>query len=145
MIERCALCNCILTRGNFYAKPTIEGRAHAKEHHYIAERFFGRSANRPSKQREPILAEDPWEMECKTGIFCYECHEELLHNPVFLPEDIQRFRYLVHLRGLGEENKTESREKIAGRIQLLHEIIERGICRTLEIEEEKHDCNARSN
>ena len=133
-MERCALCDCPLTRGNFYAKPTIEGRAHATRHHYVAERFFGRSANRPHEQRVPILSKDSWGVEGKTATFCYECHEELLHNPVFLPEDIERFRRLVHLKGLDEESKTESREKLAGRIKLLHDIIERGILALLASE-----------
>jgi hypothetical protein len=60
-------------------------------------------------------------------VYCYECHEELLHNPVFTPADIERFAQLVTARGLGEDDKPESREKIAGRIQLFHEIIQAGL------------------
>lgn len=60
-------------------------------------------------------------------MFCYECHEELVHNPVLLPEDIDQFAELVKQRGLSEEMKTESREPIAGRVALLHEVIARGI------------------
>jgi hypothetical protein len=39
-----------------------------------AERFFGR-----------IFDKCPWGVEGDTTILCYDCHEELLHNPVFLP------------------------------------------------------------
>jgi hypothetical protein len=60
-------------------------------------------------------------------VFCYECHEELLHNPVFLPEDIERFAKLVSLRGWSEKQKPDSRKRIAGRIKLLHEVIDCGL------------------
>ena len=62
-----------------------------------------------------------------TGVFCYECHEELLHNPVFLPEDIVRFANVVKARRLGETTKKEDRAKIAGRIRLLNEVIKAGL------------------
>ena len=60
-------------------------------------------------------------------MFCYECHEELLHNPVFLPGNVQAFANLVTARNLNENQKTEDRKKIAGRIKLLHEVIEAGL------------------
>jgi hypothetical protein len=100
----------------------------------VAERFFGRSANRPGTQREPIFAECPWKLEQKTGVYCYECHEELLHNPVFLPEDIERFAELVTRRGLTETIKGEDRSALAGRIRLLHDVINAGIVRLLTAE-----------
>ena len=71
-------------------------------------------------------------MERETEIYCYECHEELLHNPVFLPEDILRFAELVRKNGLAEDKKTASREKLAGRIKLLHDVVESGLKRLLE-------------
>jgi len=60
-------------------------------------------------------------------VFCYECHEELVHNPVLLPEDVAQFAELVKQRGLSEKIKTESREPIAGRVALFHEVIARGL------------------
>jgi len=69
----------------------------------------------------------PWERERDYGVFCYECHEELLHNPVLLRDDIARFAELVDARGLTEREKTEDRSKIAGRVQLLHEVIAAGL------------------
>jgi hypothetical protein len=128
MTERCAICSCELhrTKGT-YALPTAEGRSHASRHHFVAERFFGRSNNRRGTQRGKVFEKCPWGVEGKTAVFCYDCHEELLHNPIFLPSDIARFADLVKVRSLNEEKKTESKDKIAGRIELLHEVIERGL------------------
>ena len=66
-------------------------------------------------------------MTAPNQYYCYECHEELLHNPVLLPEDIRAFSQLVKIRGLHEEEKPDHKEKIAGRVTLLHEVIESGI------------------
>ena len=90
------------------------------------------SANRPGEKRNGVFANNPWELKSQTGEFWYDCHEELLHNPVFLPEDIDRFSELVRRRRLNEGSKTENREKLAGRIKLLHEIFQRGIEELLE-------------
>lgn len=123
----CAICGCLLHREGGYAKPTVSGRSHATVHHYVPERFFGRSKNRPNTKRDGIFNNCPWNAEGKTVVFCYECHEELIHNPVFSPEDIQSFASLVRNRELHEDQKPESREKIAGRIKLLNEVIQRGL------------------
>ncbi|MHC4475914.1 MAG: hypothetical protein ACYTEL_09720 [Planctomycetota bacterium] len=132
MAEICSICGCTLHRKGDYAKPTIKGRSHSTKHHYVAERFFGRSANRKGTQREPVFAEDPWGMEGKKDVFCYDCHEELLHNPVFLPEDIDLLAHLVRARHLDEREKTEDRSRLAGRIMLLHEVLKNGLQVTLE-------------
>ena len=125
--EQCSLCGCPIHRAGDYAKPTTKGRSHATAHHFVAERFYGRTKNRPGEQRERILEPDPWQLEGSYTVFCYECHEELLHNPVFLPHDIEAFSQLIKARGLDEEAKPEDRKKIAGRIQLLNEVIHRGL------------------
>ena len=128
MNENCAICGCPLHRTkNTYANPTPEGRSHASKHHYIPERFFGRSKNRRGTQREKIFDKCPWGYEGETAVFCYDFHEELLHNPVLLPEDIKRLADIVQSRGFAEDKKTESREKIAGRIMLFREVIKRGL------------------
>ncbi len=126
-LTKCVICGCSIHRGGEYATPTVEGRSHATKHHYVAERFFGRSANRKGEQREPIFNNYPWELEKRSGEFCYDCHEELLHNPIFLPTDISRFAELVKLRGFDEREKTTSKDKLARRIELLHEVIEEGL------------------
>jgi hypothetical protein len=93
----------------------------------VAERFFGRSTNRKGTKTEGIFAECPWGHEGKSDVFCYECHEELLHNPVLLPEEVARFAELVRANGLNEETKTEDRSRLAGRVKLLHAVISAGL------------------
>ena len=130
--ERCAICGCQLHRSGEYATPTLAGRSHATEHHYIAERFFGRSKNRRGTKRGGIFKGCPWGYEGKKDSYCYECHEELLHNPVLLPEDFAAFARLVRFRGLNEKHKIEDRSKLAGRIMLLHECISLGLTELLK-------------
>ena len=128
MVEHCAICGCELHRTRHtYATPTVEGRGHATKHHYVAKRFFGRSANRQGTQREGIFDDCPWGVEGKADVFCYECHEELLHNPVLLPEDVAQFAELVRAMGLAEDRKSTDRSPLAGRIKLLQKAISIGI------------------
>ena len=125
---RCAICGCeIHAGGGDYAKDTRGGRSHVTEHHYVAKRFFGPSKDHGSRQREPIFKNDPWKLKKDSDKFCYECHEELLHNPVFLTKDISRFAELAKQRHLTESKKPERKARIAGRIKLLHEVIEKGL------------------
>ena len=126
-METCSICNCKLHRNGDYAKPNIKGRSHATKHHFVAERFFGRSSNRKGEKRTPIFTACPWNLESETAVYCYECHEELLHNPVLLPEDIRLFKKLVQQRGFSEEDKTESKELLGKRIELFHEAISLGL------------------
>ena len=126
-VERCALCDCILHRGRDYAADTPSGRAHATRHHFVAERFFGRSANRRGTQRTPIFRRCPWGFERQTVLFCYECHELLIHNPTFLPSDIQAFAQLVRARGLHETRKPSHHSRIASRVRLFQEVVSAGI------------------
>ena len=125
-MEYCKICGCIIhSGGGDYAQDDKYGRSHATKHHLVAERFFGRT----KKKRTRIFAPtDPWELKGESVAFCcYDCHEELLHNPVLLPEDIKGFAELVKLEGFDEKEKTESRVKIAKRIELFHEVIAEGI------------------
>jgi hypothetical protein len=143
MGDKCVLCGCPIHREGDYAKPSIKGRSHATKHHYIAERFFGRSKMSKGKEKgKPIFTSEsvPWELDKKrkTDEFCYECHEELLHNPVFLPSDIERFAELVRLRHFNENIKTKSKDKIGKRIELLQEVIERGTISLLKREKQKN-------
>ena len=128
MEERCTICNCILHRtAGTYARPTPEGRSHATKHHYVAERFFGRSSNRKGTKHQGIFDSCPWGHEGETAVFCYECHEELVHNPVFMPDDLTAFSEIVKYRGLDEESKSDDRTKLGSRIKLLHEVIQKGL------------------
>ena len=128
MVERCAICDCVLHRtAGTYARPTIDGRSHATKHHFVAERFFGRSSNRRGTVTDGVFSSCPWGHEGETAVFCYECHEELLHNPVLLPKDIETFAQLVKSRGYSEDHKSSDRSRLGGRVQLLHEALERGL------------------
>ena len=114
----CSICGCRLKRGgNDYAKQTPDGRSHVTKHHYIAKRF----KNIP----EISLPKSKESKPC--GEFCYECHEVLLHNPILLAEDVKGFADLVKRKGFSENQKTDSKKKIAGRIILFHDVIERGL------------------
>ena len=93
----------------------------------MAERFFGRSSNRRGTQHSGIFTSCPWGHEGETAVFCYECHEELLHNPVFMPEELAAFSALVKSKGFDEESKSEDRTKLGERIKLLHEVIYKGL------------------
>lgn len=130
MGEFCKICGCQLYRKKgTYARPNVSGRSHATNHHYVAERFFGRTANRPRKKTKAILSPSSSlrAHEERHYLLCYECHEELIHNPVLLPEDVDRFAELVRRHGLSEKKKAEKRDKIAGRIELLQKVIARGL------------------
>jgi hypothetical protein len=126
-LQRCPICDCLLHREGHYGEPSAHGRSHATSHHYVAERFFGRSKNRRGEIREAIFPECPWDCEKRTVVLCYECHEELIHNPVFLPSDIERFGALVRSRALCEGRKSDDRTKIQARIKLLREVIDAGL------------------
>ena len=125
---RCEICECVLYSGKGkYGEPTPEGRAHLSRHHYIAERFFGRSKNRKGTRRPEIFTNSPWPASEGQAALCYDCHEELLHNPVILKPELEKLSALVKKRRLSERIKTESRAGIAGRIKLLQEIIKKGL------------------
>jgi hypothetical protein len=127
MTEVCVICGCSLHRGSgVYANATPEGRSHASRSHYVAERFYGRSANRKGVTAR-IFETCPWNLEGKSALTCYECHELMLHNPVLLEDDVKRFAEIVRARGLSETEKPEHFAKIAGRIRLFQEVIARGI------------------
>src|SRR3989339_569043 len=124
--EKCSICGCQFKSGK-YAADNPAGRAHHSKHHYIAERFFGRTKNKRKHPRTKIFVTSPWEgVEGETTLLCYDCHEELLHNPVLLPKDIESLNMLVACEGLAEINKT-NKEKIAGRIKLFHKVIRAGL------------------
>lgn len=114
---RCAVCRCRLTVGGGYADSTVQGRAHATDHHFVAKRFFSSG----------VFQTCPWGIEGRVKACCYECHEVLLHNPVFTESDLARFAELIAARGLTEEEKSPTAEKLGARIQLLHEVIEAGL------------------
>src|SRR3546814_11980683 len=120
MNERCVICDCILRRiAGTYARPSAEGRSHATKHHFVAERFFGRSSNRRGTVTDGVFSSCPWGHEGETAVFCYECHEDLLHNPVLLTDDFAALAALVERHGLTEEQKPKERFKTGVRVQFI--------------------------
>jgi len=87
-----------------------------------------------------VFASCPWSQEGKSTVFCYECDEELLHNPVLLSQDMAAFAPLVRSRGLDEEHKSGDRQKLGARIMLFHEVIAKGIA-VLSQDENERDAN----
>ena len=127
--EKCLICGCSINREKYvYAKDNIKGRSHLTKHHLVATRFLGKG------KRKPIFKNDPWSLDKDKQelLFCYECHEELLHNPVLLPKDIEQFAELVKRKKLNEREKPDNKSKIAGRIKLFHQVIKTGINTILE-------------
>jgi hypothetical protein len=90
----------------------------------VATRLFRSGTERPSS----------WLIHQETVVCCYECHEELLHNPVLLPSDLRRFAQLIQSRELGDVEKLPGRERFSARVQLLQEVIAVGIKTLLEKE-----------
>jgi hypothetical protein len=128
MKEACAICGCELLRmKGVYASSTVDGRRHASKHHFVPERFFGRSANRRNTTRERIFKKCPWGREGEYTTLCYDCHELLIHNPVLSPEDMEDFAKLVRERGFSEKQKESSYRKLTGRVLLFNEVIHRGL------------------
>jgi hypothetical protein len=82
--ETCLICGCRIHHEGNYAEANLKGRSHATKHHYIAKRFF----NPKGEKKESIFKQSPWPYEGQTAVFCYECHEDLLHNPVLLPKNV---------------------------------------------------------
>ena len=100
-----------------YAKDSINGRSYPTKHHLIAKRFY-------NKKRKKIFEtiDKPSVVE-----LCYDCHEELLHNPVLSANDIEKFSMLIKQKECNETIKDDSKNKIRERIDLFAEIIAEGI------------------
>lgn len=131
--DNCEICKCPLTqhKKNTYGKDTTDGRSYKSKHHYVAKRFLGNSKNRRGTRRSKIFEPKIWSQEIGKVKFyvylCYDCHEELLHNPVLLPEDIEKLSSIVKKKELNQKDKPRDKRKIAGRIKLFHEIIKKGL------------------
>jgi len=133
--QHCAICGCELfgarrdkEKGQLkrkvqYGEDSPEGRSYRTKHHYIAKRFLGREIFSGGDEQRLI------KNKRKYTFLCYNCHEELLHNPMLLPDDIEDFHELVDKedKRLTEPTKGDDKDKLARRIELLHKVIETGI------------------
>lgn len=127
----CRICSCVLSRKNgTYGQATPSGRSHGTKHHLVAKRFFTKTKNDSISKMNPIFKDGDYpQYKGQMETLCYECHEELLHNPIFLPNDIDKFAKLVEKRFCDErgKKKTTKRKKIGQRIKLLNEVISVGL------------------
>ena len=126
-INNCGLCGCVIQNNGGYAEPTVDGRSHRTKHHYVAERFFGRSNNRRGEIREGIFSVEELDIKPKFGEYCYDCHEELLHNPIILKSEMDKLAEIFKIIGANEDVKTERKDKLKQRIITLKEVIRKGI------------------
>ncbi len=109
-MPKCQLCNIELQEGNqnnIYG--TDEGMNHISRHHLFPKRFKDYFTN--DEIKEIFQIETPQIVEN----FCYECHEEVLHNLVLNREIIDKLSKLFE----GKDKKT--------RIMIFHEIIKLGL------------------
>src|SRR3546814_14908987 len=96
MNERCVICDCILHRiAGTYARPSAEGRSHATKHHFVAERFFGRSSTRRGTVTDGVFSFFPWGHGGQIAVFCYECTEDHLQNTDLLQDELEAFQTLL--------------------------------------------------
>jgi hypothetical protein len=136
-VESCAICGCPVHRSGEHTRPRIAGHSHVATRHRVPERFSPRPAKRRGARKHGLSVACPWGPEKQATVYCYECHEALIHNPVLLPGDVQAFAELVKIRGLNEDDKPSEKDKIARRVMLLHEVLATGLF-TLNLLEASH-------
>ena len=101
--DRCVLCGIKFTTGGVYA--TESGRHNRSEHHLFPARFekFGISQRSLAKKLN-VETQD-----FDSVHLCYECHEELLHNPVFTTKMIKGLSHLMKGKSFEDKVITLSR------------------------------------
>jgi len=109
-MPKCQLCKAELQEGNRNnTYGTDGGMNHISRHHLFPKRFRNYFTDDEIKQIFQI--EPPMVL----GEFCYECHEEVLHNLVLNREIIDKLSKLFE----GKDKKT--------RIIIFHQIFKLGI------------------
>jgi hypothetical protein len=109
-MPRCQLCKAELQEGNrnnIYG--TDEGMRHISRHHLFPKRFRNYFTN------DELMKIFQIETPNILGNFCYECHEEVLHNLILNREIIDKLSQLFE----GKDKKT--------RIIIFYEIFRMGI------------------
>ena len=86
--DHCMLCGIEFTSG---AYATENGRYNRSEHHLFPLRFKKyRISQRSLAKKLNVETQD-----FDSVHLCYECHEELLHNPVFTTKMIEELSHLM--------------------------------------------------
>ncbi len=99
--DHCMLCGKKFTTG---AYATESGRYHRSEHHLFPTRFKKRFSQRSLAKKLNVETQD-----LDSVYLCYECHEELLQNPVFTTKMIEELSYLMSGKSLQNKVVTLSR------------------------------------
>ncbi len=99
------LCGIKFSKTGVYAEKTESGQRYRAEHHLIPKRFEKYHISQRS------LAE---KLNVGTQDFvpvylCYECHEELLQNPVFTAKMLEELSPLIKGKSLEDKVVTLSR------------------------------------
>jgi len=97
------LCGIEVTTSGVYA--TENGQHYRSKHHLVPNRFNKYRISQRSLAKK---------LNVETGDFisillCYECHEELLHNPVFTTKMIKELSHLMRGKSLEDKVITLSR------------------------------------
>ena len=94
--DHCMLCGIEFTTG-VYA--TENGRYNSSEHHLFPTRFKKYGISQRSLAKKLNVETQDFD----SVYLCYECHEELLHNPVFTTKMIKELGYLMLGRSLEDK------------------------------------------
>ena len=100
--DHCILCGIEFTTG---AYATENGRYNRSEHHLFPARFKKYHISQRSLAKKLNLESQDFD----SVHLCYECHEELLHNPVFTTKMIKELSHLMRGKGLEDKATTLSR------------------------------------
>lgn len=94
--DHCMLCRIEFTTG-VYA--TESGRYNRSEHHLFPARFKKYRISQRSLAKKLNV-----ETQAFHSVYlCYECHEELLHNPVFTTKMIKELSHLMRCKSLKDK------------------------------------------
>ena len=102
--DYCMLCGTKFSTKGIYATKTKNGRHHRGEHHLFPARFEKHFSQRSLAKKLNV------ETQSLDSIYlCYDCHEELLQNPVFTTKMIKELSYLMKGKSLEDKVVTLSR------------------------------------
>ncbi|HEY9205431.1 MAG TPA: hypothetical protein VIO58_05870 [Candidatus Methanoperedens sp.] len=106
----CQLCKTPLKEGNLgYAYGTSEGLTHLSRHHIFPKRLKKYFTN--DEIQKIFHIDNP----SSSMVFCYECHEEILHNIILNDSMVAMLSTLLDRK----DKKTK--------IKIIHEILKKGI------------------
>ena len=110
MKKKCLICGVELVEGNPNNKyGTFEGRNYISRHHLFPQRF------QKYFQENEVLNIFGITKFNERAEFCYDCHEEMIHNLILNKEILEKLNEKMNGKNLKE------------RIQIFHEIFKKGL------------------